>query len=298
MRVVAALLVVLAGTASPPARAAEPPSTVTVLSMNLLHGGPWTGFAGDGQQLERRLDLVAGELAALRPDVIALQEAAVSRRLGNVPERLARRLGLHHVHAPATMRVFGDGILSRLVIGFLGFREGPAILSRFPILESQVYGLPRCDQVLDPRVLLRARLHTPRGAIDVFSAHTSRDACQVREVTALVGRHRNGLPSLLMGDFNNGETSPVIRAMVDEAGFVDAFREANPDDLGATARQPIDAPRRLARRRIDYIFVVPGLDIRGAVLRSRVVLDTPFRSPDGSTLWPSDHYGVLAELAL
>ena len=27
----------------------------------------------------------------------------------------------------------GDGLLSRLVIGALGFHEGPAILSRFPI---------------------------------------------------------------------------------------------------------------------------------------------------------------------
>ena len=38
----------------------------------------------------------------------------------------------------------------------------------------------------------------------------------------------------------------------------------------------------------------PAPRVRG----SRVVLDTPARRPDGSTLWPSDHYGVLAELEL
>jgi hypothetical protein len=32
------------------------------------------------------------------------------------------------------------------------------------------------------------------------------------------------------------------------------------------------------------------------VAASRIVLDTPHRLPDGSTLWPSDHYGVLADL--
>jgi hypothetical protein len=43
---------------------------------------------------------------------------------------------------------------------------------------------------------------------------------------------------------------------------------------------------------------VPGLEVRADVRRSRVVLDVPHRLPDGRTLWPSDHYGVLAELAL
>jgi hypothetical protein len=34
----------------------------------------------------------------------------------------------------------------------------------------------------------------------------------------------------------------------------------------------------------------------GRVRASRVVLDTPRRLEDGKILWPSDHYGVLAEL--
>jgi hypothetical protein len=29
-----------------------------------------------------------------------------------------------------------------------------------------------------------------------------------------------------------------------------------------------------------------------------VVLNTPAREPDGTTLWPSDHYGVLVDLDL
>src|SRR5712691_5891539 len=186
MRVAAAFLALLVVLTCVPATVSGERGPLTVLTHNVLHGGPWSGFAGDGQRLGRRMDLIADELAALRPDVVALQEAAVSRRLGDVPERLARRLGYYHVHAPATRYVFGDGVLSRLVIGALGFREGPAILSRFPILESEVYTLPRCQYALDPRVLLRARLDTPWGPIDVYSAHISRDDCQARRVAALV----------------------------------------------------------------------------------------------------------------
>jgi len=144
-----------------PAFAAEAPVVIRVVSFNVLHGGPWSGFTGDGQRLERRLELVAEGLAELRPDIVALQEASVSRRLGNVPARLAERLGLHHVYAPATSHVFGDGLLSRLVVGALGFHEGSAILSRFPIAAWDVHTLPRCDRYLDPRIVVRARLATP-----------------------------------------------------------------------------------------------------------------------------------------
>jgi endonuclease/exonuclease/phosphatase family metal-dependent hydrolase len=115
-------------------------------------------------------------------------------------------------------------------------------------------------------------------------------------VLGLVAERRNGLPSVLMGDFNALESSPAIRAMTEDAGFVDVYRRTNPDAAGATGWQRIDAPWPTARRRIDYIFLVPGLETRGEVAGSRVVLDTPHRLADGVTLWPSDHYGVLAEL--
>jgi endonuclease/exonuclease/phosphatase family metal-dependent hydrolase len=280
------------------AAAAETPVVVRVVSFNALHGGPWSGFTGDGHRLERRLELVAESLAALRPDVVALQEASVSRRLGNVPARLAERLGLHHVYAPATSHVFGDGLLSRLVVGALGFHEGPAILSRFPITAWDVHALPRCERYLDPRIVIRARLATQWGVLDVFSAHTSRDPCQVRRVAEIVGQHRNGIPSLLMGDFNNVETSAAIRALTDDAGFIDSYRHANPGARGVTVWQRVDGPFATASRRVDYVFLVPGLHLTGRVRASRVILDTPQQLADGTTLWPSDHYGVLTEVEL
>lgn len=47
---------------------------------------------------------------------------------------------------------------------------------------------------------------------------------------------------------------------------------------------------------MDYVFLVPGTDFAGEVLASRVVLDRPGRAADGGPLWPSDHYGVFAEV--
>ena len=45
------------------------------------------------------------------------------------------------------------------------------------------------------------------------------------------------------------------------------------------------------------IVILPGTATPGTVRESRVVLDRPGRRVDGSPLWPSDHYGVLAEIS-
>jgi len=101
-----------------------------------------------------------------------------------------------------------------------------------------------------------------------------------------------------MGDFNAADTAEWMVALAREHGFIDAFRAATPAGTGATVWQQPDAPTATVRRRVDFIFVVPNGGPAPRVRRSDIVLDTPARRPDGSTLWPSDHYGVLAELDL
>ena len=77
-----------------------------VVTYNLLHDGPGSGFIEGSTYLEDRLEMAIRELKTLDLDILAVQEASDSRRHGNVPERLARALGLHVVFAPATERVF------------------------------------------------------------------------------------------------------------------------------------------------------------------------------------------------
>jgi endonuclease/exonuclease/phosphatase family metal-dependent hydrolase len=270
--------------------------TVRVVSFNLFHGGPTSGWFGDGHRLEERLDLVRAELRTLAPDVIGLQEASAAWGRGDIAARLAGALGLHHVFGPATTRVFGHEGLGRLVTTLINFTEGPAILSRYPIVARAVYELPRCARRLDPRVLVHAELRAPWGPLHAFSVHTSHDACQVRRVVELVRRHARGGPAVLMGDFNHGERSAVIAAVTGEAGFIDAFRASASATDGATVWQRPGAPAPTVTRRADYVFVLPGGGVSPSIRASRVVLNEPRRLTDGTTLWPSDHYGVLADL--
>ena len=271
--------------------------TVRVVTFNLLHGGPWSGLIGNGADLNERLEIVVEQLAALRPDVVALQEASVGGKRGNVAERLGRALGIEWIHAPTTSQVFGIGWLDRTITSAIRFNEGPAVLSRFPIVSSEVVELPRCVDRLFPRVLLRVEVQTPHGPLDFHSTHTSRDDCQLRRVAELLGARRGPLPAIVAGDFNTQESADAYTDLL-SAGFVDAFRAVNPGAAGPTSRQQVYAARSTASRRIDFVFVVPGATGDPRVLESRVVLDTPRRRADGTTLWPSDHYGVLAVIEI
>lgn len=289
---------VAAAVASPAAAADPPPSTLRFVSLNVLHGGPLSGWTGRDSQLEARLDLVSDALRALSPDVVALQEASWSRARGEIASRLAGRLGLNHVYAPASMRLFDTGWINRLAANLMDFSEGPAILSRFPIARWEAHRLPRCGKRLDPRVLLFAELSTPGGLLPVFSTHTSGHACHAEAVATLVRERQGDLPGVLMGDMNAVESSAAIQALVGDADLVDSFRAANPATPGFTVWQPVTAPDRRAFRRVDYVFLAPGRSFAGAVVESRVVVDAPGRLPDGNAIWPSDHYGVLADLAI
>jgi endonuclease/exonuclease/phosphatase family metal-dependent hydrolase len=268
-----------------------------VLTYNLLHDGPTSGFFNNGTHLQERLDMVIREFRQIDADILALQEASESRRHGNVPARLAEALGLQYVYAPATDRVFQLPLLDKGIVAAMGFKEGAAVLSRWPITASETWDLPRCRSRLEPRILLQADIDSPWGPLRIFSTHTARgDDCQMERVGEIVRNGHAPGPSILMGDFNTVETSKILTILRDEAGFVDAFRAANPNDPGPTVWQRINVSEPTASRRVDFIFLSPGDTSKAAVRSSRIILDHPGRLADGGLLWPSDHYGVFAEL--
>jgi endonuclease/exonuclease/phosphatase family metal-dependent hydrolase len=301
--ILAALFVVLgvrAGSADPREAGAE---RVRAVTFNVFHGGPASGFIGDGGHLERRLAMTVAQLRRLQPDVIALQEASIGRRRGNVASRIAGALGYYVAQAPASERVFARWFLGlpmgQLATTIINFNEGPAVVSRWPIVKHAVFDLPRCGgRLIDPRVLFWVEIESPFGPLSVYSTHTSGETCQIERIASVVQRRRSESPGLLMGDFNQTERFPALVQYTTHAGFTDVFRAANPEDTGYTDLQEPNATAPTVSRRYDYVFVVPGRRDGANVLGSRVVLNEPGRRDDGGSVWPSDHYGVLAELAL
>jgi endonuclease/exonuclease/phosphatase family metal-dependent hydrolase len=122
---------------------------------------------------------------------------------------------------------------------------------------------------------------------------------EARGTLAFVQRVAGEQPAILLGDFNALADSEEI-SLLRQAGFADAFQQAGrgagitwDEERNANIRlqrraYPEEVPEDPPNKRIDYIFVRgPGL----RVLRAEVVLDRPLEGQ-----YPSDHYGVLAEI--
>lgn len=121
-------------------------------------------------------------------------------------------------------------------------------------------------------------------------------------------------PSVLLGDFNAEPTSTEIRFLRGHATIAgtaaawtdawEAARRSSPAVAAAAAGSaggetyapsvnPAAALEAEPDRRLDYVLVAPpSTDGRGAVVRARVVADWP----DAGGVYPSDHWGVAADL--
>jgi endonuclease/exonuclease/phosphatase family metal-dependent hydrolase len=177
----------------------------------------------------------------------------------------------------------------------LGFVEGPAVLSRYPIVSSDATELAACGMAYR-RMVVCARVAAPVGPVDVCSAHTSASLCEHRSLVALLRRRDAAVPLVLTGDLNARPEDRAIRVLVRKLGLVDAFAAANPGAPGFTVRQAPRESRPTAQRRVDYVLARPAKGGSLRVAASWIVMRTPDRGPDLRMLWPSDHYGVLADL--
>ncbi len=302
----AGLLIACSSDALAPSNGSGTPTTelaptLRVASVNMLHG-----FDSDvnASTLLDRLGLVADALEAENVDIVGLQESSISSYGGNVAEELARRLGFEFVYQRANPNIEdATDEENDTLASAIDFEEGEAVISRFPIRDSEGLQLPRVSSA-DNRVALRGTVVTPWGDIDIYSTHlTNQDepeakAGQAQAIADWIAERSSELPALLMGDFNAREGSETINLL--SGGFVDVYRAVDPDGPGYTCCQDdVSVAEPDANlKRIDYMFMVPGTSFAGDVVDARVFLNAPFELADGGALWATDHYGLIVELRL
>ncbi len=284
-----------------PAERPRPPACIRVVTLNLLHGAPIPGFRHARDSLERRLEWTAEQLTAEDPDVVLLQEASVGDRLGNTAAALARRLGMDFVYARANpawlLRPFG----LRPLAPALAFEEGPAVLSRLPIVERKVHRLSSVARsMVERRIALEAILEGPLGAFSVFSVHLSAGSAagrrsQIRALVRAVQSRTHARPVIVGGDFNAEEHSHEIRALTEIQGWIDSFRQLHEEEEGHTWGQDLAEATATAGSRIDFLFAVAARNERWEPSHSRLILNRSFPDREGGVLWASDHYGVLTD---
>jgi endonuclease/exonuclease/phosphatase family metal-dependent hydrolase len=276
-----------------------------------------------------RVDEIAGEIQATRPDVVGLQEAAIIRT--DTPA--------DGPATPATVVAdeFLDTLLTALAARGLDYEVAAVVVNADAELPTALGFDVRAtdrDVILvnhdrRPKVKVtgaqaasfaaRLVVPTPAGPIAIPRGWTAVDLklrgerfrvvnthleassalAQVAQAQELLaGPAATGLPTLLVGDFNSradGTGTPTY-GLLRAAGFADAWSDVHPGDPGLTCcwEPPLLSPVPPFDERIDLVLARGGFD----PLAAEIVGEDPLADRTPSGLFHSDHAGVVATLRL
>ena len=307
----------------------------------------------EGTVVPRGYDAIVDEIARLEPDFVTFSEVRNydgSRFCDRIVASLKERdLEYHSFYS------YDSGLLSRYpitdsltvfpengdhgsiykMVSEIGGREIAVYTAHLDYLDDAYYNARGYDGSTWEEIPV------PRTVLEVLQRN---DASQrddaVRRFIEEAGKDiSEGKLVILGGDFNepshldwtretkdlfdhNGLVVPwTVTLLLDNAGYVDAYRALYPDVLeypGFTfpADNPLIpvskltwAPKADERDRIDYIFYYPDPDLRlrsavifgpkGSICKSQRIQETSedrFIEPLG--IWPTDHKGVLTTFRL
>jgi endonuclease/exonuclease/phosphatase family metal-dependent hydrolase len=266
------------------------PGVMRVASLNL-----WGRY---GEWEERRSVLARG-LRALRPDLVAFQEAVVGSGYDQVVDLLGSGFYVYH---QAGREADGSGlsIASRWPLGEV-HEEALDTTSRVEPSRSAV------AEVLapDPLGMLLLAHHNASWQLG-FEHERELEAVGTHRLVEEIARRSDARHVVLVGDFNAAPDSASMRfwrGLRSLGGtsvcYRDAWESCHPSDPGHTfsPTNPLVGGGEWATeqgRRIDYVMVRcghhgPTLNILSC---ARV-----FDEPVGG-VWASDHFGVVADLAM
>ena len=243
-----------------------------------------------------RRNLLAEGLAALEPDLIALQEVSLPENPANW---LAHELGMENCYlSPKT--------------GFEATREGIAILSNHPIkaratldLEGQqrVAQYVQLDLEGQPLILANSHLYWQPGNSAQRLKHAGQIIRWLQDLPY-------DMPVIICGDFNGTPETTAVAMM--RQHYRSAYEIIHSREPVYTCPTPLPRstwstlrtllgfflllrPQHLQidwRGTLDYIFVNNKIN----VIDCRIVLDQP--SPINPRIYPSDHFGIFANVSI
>ena len=262
--------------------ARDEPDRIRVTTLNLL-------YYPQADRWHERSPLVEDELRALAPDVIAFQE--VNRSIDQdhaLAKSAGSELGYQVWRASETIRPryprHWDGVvlLVRRAAGRVLFHEVRRLTHMRVV---QALGVRRSTGATV--TIANTHLHHPDGPAG--------QRVRLRQATAIL-RFIQDLPRtdvvILVGDLNAVPDEPALDLLFAD-GFRSATREAGLGDP-TTFPSGLVAPTiyRGPGACIDYVLVLGPVVVDDASL----AFDRPAHSDPG--LYPSDHRGIVADLAL
>jgi endonuclease/exonuclease/phosphatase family metal-dependent hydrolase len=265
-------------------------SKVRALTWNI-----WWRF---GPRWRDRQPGIRATLERFDPDVVALQEVWAGDGTSQAHE-LADALGMHVVFAGPS---YPPAPEDPGVTDWSGIDLGIAVLSRWPILDTETPVMPARHRSWDP-VALSVRVEHPAGALPIVAAcldygvpYTDDRIAQGTFVADLATdpRFDGPCPVLLMGDLNAAVDSPVLRPVREVLTDAWSAGHGAPDAITLPSTHPsapLEAGPEMVDQRIDHIFFRPGREDQHVLVEAVQLAGEPV---DG--VHPSDHRAVVADL--
>jgi endonuclease/exonuclease/phosphatase family metal-dependent hydrolase len=230
---------------------------------------------------DERLPLLLADMAALQPDVLGLQEVVY-------PLQQDRLIG-----------AAGEGRYESFRAWAGRPEYGNAMLVREPIATSAA-DVERLDLGLNRsalRIVLALDATTVLIAVTHLHHVPTDEAARDDQAAALMG-WITGAPvtdaQIVVGDFNADPDEPAVER-IRSHGFRSALAEANGADPDVTWPSGLQAPGMDTDGDpgcLDYIWVRGRVRVDAA----RLAFDRP--AVGDPTLYPSDHLGLVAEVAI
>lgn len=227
--------------------------SIKVLSFNIK----------SGEGIDGRVDIqrIAAVLAMVNPDLVGLQEV----------DCFNPRSGFKH-QAKFLSKVLGLDYVFKANCHWGWFTQfGNAILSTRSVVSHQHYLLPSARET---RGLLGTQIIYGETKINFYNTHLGlNEAERLKHTNKILQVLKNSpLPTILVGDFNNGRSAPEHQLLVSNLTEATGIN-------GGFNTFPADRPEE----QLDFIFISPHWQ----VLKATAVLTQA-----------SDHLPVLVELTL
>ena len=268
----------------PPITASEAPQRLRVLTLNL--------HTWQEERQQEKFRTIADAIRELEIDIACFQEVGELWNDGRGdPATHAGRIIRGHLGEG--WHLFSDWSH----VGFDRYREGVAILSRFPFKETGAAWLSseRSPWSIHARKAVRARILLPGDTLDVVSTHFSWpengffDQFRTMETWLDARADLPTLGTLVCGDFNVEVSSPAFARLARETPWREQFMKATaPETFRAVFEEGRPPPP--GDSRIDYLWLSPG---NALVATAGAKLFTPERYGP-----VSDHPGYAVEFAL
>ena len=216
---------------------------ISILTANLWHDWPRR------RRLMERLECFSELVIEENIDILLLQELVRTKDFRS-DEWLADQLDMAFVYSRA------NGHASQI-----GFEEGLAVFSRFPINNPRLAELSDHKIPFSRRIALGVEINLNGRGLLAFNVHLGinnrQNEGQIRRLIEWVDEQSRNAPAVIGGDFNARENTSQIREA--QNSWRDSYRECNPHQDGYTHEIHSPWGGILSRSRVDYLFLKNGI---------------------------------------